>query len=439
MIVGDTAIVAARSEPPSGIGRFRWSICLLLFAAATINYVDRQVIGLLKPILSGEYRFDDVAYGHVITAFQLAYAIGMITMGRVLDTVGTRRGFALAATIWGLAAVSHSLARSALGFGVARMALGFGEAGMFPAALKAIAQWFPRKERALAAGAFNSGTTVGAIVTPIAIPAIVAAAGPRWAFVATGALDLMWVAIWLAAYAPVEEHPRVSAAERAYIRSDPVAPSGAKTSWRRLLGRRPTLAYAGAKCLTDPFWWLYLFWVPDFLHRRHGLELSQMALPIATIYVMAGVGSIAGGWLSSHLLKRGWSVNAARKVSMLSFAGLIVPIAFAAGASSPWTAVVFIGLATAGHQGFSANLLTLASDLYPEQAVGSVVGIGGMAGSLTGMLLAQVVGHVLANTGSYEALFMAPPVAYLLAVGLIHALSPRLDAVSAASLAEGTT
>lgn len=438
MTVGDTAIVATRPEP-AGIGRFRWAICLLLFAAATINYVDRQVIGLLKPLLAVEFRFDDVAYGHIITAFQLAYAIGMLTMGRLLDTIGTRRGFALAATIWGLAAMGHSLARSAVGFGVARLALGFGEAGMFPASLKAIAQWFPKKERALATGVFNSGTTVGAIVTPVAIPAVVALAGARWAFVATGTLDLIWVALWVAVYASVEDHPRVSAAERAYIRSDLSRPGAAKTPWRRLLTRRQTLAYAGAKCLTDPFWWLYLFWVPDFLHRRHGLALSQMAFPLAAIYVLAGVGSIAGGWLSSRLLQRGWSVNAARKVSMLAFAALIVPIVFAVNASSPWTAAILIGLATAGHQGFSANLLTLASDLVPESAVGSVVGIGGMAGALTGMLLAQVVGHVLESTGSYETLFMAPPVAYLLAVALIHALSPGLQPLTATNLAEGTT
>jgi MFS transporter, ACS family, hexuronate transporter len=430
-VVGSRAVVA-------GVGHYRWWICLLLFVAATINYVDRQVISLLKPLLSSEFHFDDVAYGHVITAFQLAYAIGMLSMGRLLDAVGTRRGFALAATIWGLAAMGHSLARSAFGFGVARLALGFGEAGMFPAAVKAITQWFPRKERALATGLFNSGTTVGAIVTPIAIPAIVGFAGPRAAFVATGTLDLLWVAVWLVVYAPAQDHRRVGAAELEYIQSDPIQTS-AKIPWSHLLGRRQTAAFAGAKFLTDPFWWLYLFWVPDFLHRRHGLALAQMALPLAAIYIFAGVGSIAGGALSSRLIHLGWTVNRARKVSMLAFASLVIPIVFAVNVESPWTAAILIGLATAGHQGFSANLLTLTSDLYPAGAVGSVVGIGGMAGALAGMLLAQVVGRVLQSTGSYYVLFLLPPVAYLLAIALIHTLSPRLQPLTANDLVEAKT
>jgi ACS family hexuronate transporter-like MFS transporter len=415
------------------IGHFRWWICLLLFAAATINYVDRHVISLLKPLLSSEYHFDDVAYGHIITAFQLAYAIGMLSMGRLVDKIGTRRGFALAALIWGFAAMSHALARSALGFGIARLLLGFGESGMFPAAMKTIAQWFPKKERALATGLFNSGTTAGAIIAPMAIPVVVGIAGPRAAFVATGLLDLLWVVIWLAVFAPAREHPRVSARELDYIQGDPIQ-RPAKISWRRLLGRRQTGAFAAAKFLTDPFWWLYLFWVPDFLYRRHGLALSQMALPLATIYLLSGIGSITGGWLSSRLIHLGWTVNAARKVSMLGFAALVVPIAFAASVESAWTAAILIGLAAAGHQGFSANLFTLTPDLFPEGAVGSVVGIGGMAGAFGGMLLAELVGRVLQHTGSYYILFLAPPFAYLLAVGIIHVLSPRLQPLRAADL-----
>jgi MFS transporter, ACS family, aldohexuronate transporter len=427
-IVGSRAVIA-------GVGHYRWWICLLLFVAATINYVDRQVISLLKPLLSSEFHFDDVAYGHIITAFQLAYAIGMLSMGRLLDTVGTRRGFALAASIWGLAAMSHAFARSALGFGVARLALGFGEAGMFPAAVKTITLWFPKKERALATGLFNSGTTIGAIVTPIAIPAVVALAGPRAAFVATGMLDLVWVAIWLLVYAPPTDHPRVTAAEIAYIHRDPIEVSP-RIRWSHLLGRRQTVAFAAAKFLTDPFWWLYLFWVPDFLHRRHGLALAQMALPLAAIYVFAGAGSIAGGALSSRLIGRGWTVNAARKVSMATFALLVVPIVFAVNVESPWTAAILIGLATAGHQGFSANLLTLTSDLYPAEAVGSVVGIGGTAGALAGMLLAQLVGRVLQRTGSYYLLFLVPPLAYFVALGIIHVLSPRLEPLATIDLVE---
>lgn len=417
----------ANIERPA-IGHFRWWICLVLFGAATINYVDRHVISLLKPLLATDFQVDDAAYGHVITVFQLAYALGMLSMGRLLDAVGTRRGFALAATIWGVAAMGHAFAGSALGFGIARVALGFGEAGMFPAAVKTIAQWFPRQERALATGLFNAGTTAGAVMTPVAVPVLVGAAGARMAFVFTGALALLWVVLWLVVYAPVEKHRRVTPRELEYIRSDPAQPSRS-IPWRDLLTRRQTWAFVGPKLLTDPFWWLYLFWVPDFLHRKHGLDLGQMALPLATIYVLSGLGSVAGGWLSSRLIRAGWTVNTARKVSMLAFASLVGPIVFAAGVSSPWTAALLIGLATAGHQGFSANLFTLASDLFPAQAVGSVVGIGGMAGAVSGMLLAEVVGRVLQRTGSYYVLFLMPPVAYVLAVGIVHLLSPGLRAL----------
>jgi ACS family hexuronate transporter-like MFS transporter len=430
--IANAAVVAHVVGPTTG--HYRWWICLILFGAATINYIDRNIISLLKPLLSSEFHFGDVAYGNIIVAFQLAYAVGMVSMGRLVDVVGTRRGFALAATIWGLAAMSHSFASSALGFGVARLALGFGEAGMFPAAMKTIAQWFPKTERALATGLFNSGTTAGAVIAPMAIPVVVQMAGPRAAFVATGVLDMFWVVLWLAIYAPAQEHPRVTAQELSYIRREPIEASS-KIPWRHLIGRRQTGAFAGAKLLTDPFWWLYLFWVPDFLHRRHGLELSQMALPLATVYVMSGVGGIAGGWLSSRLIHRGWTVNAARKVSMLVFAALVVPIAFAARAESAWTAAVLVGLAAAGHQGFSANLFTLTSDLFPERAVGSVVGIGGMAGAISGMLLAWLVGHVLQSTGSYFVIFLVPPIAYLLAVGLIQALVPRLEPLTVSDLA----
>jgi ACS family hexuronate transporter-like MFS transporter len=412
---------------PAGAGHFRWWICLLLFLAATINYVDRNVISLLKPLLSTEFHFDDVAYGHIVTAFQLAYAIGMLSMGRLLDAIGTRRGFALAALIWGLAAIGHAFAASALGFAIARLALGFGESGMFPAAMKTIAQWFPKTERAFATGLFNAGTTAGAVLAPVAIPVVVGLSGPRAAFVSTGVLDLLWVMVWLTVLAPGRERPSPPA-------SGPI-PRAARMSWWHLLQRRQTGAYAAAKFLTDPFWWLYLFWVPDFLNRRHGLRLSQMALPLATIYLLSGAGSVAGGWLSSRLVRIGWTVNAARKTSMLAFAAFVAPIAFAANVESPWAAAVLVGLAAAGHQGFSANLLTLTPDLFPERAVGSAVGIGGMAGAIGGIVLAQVVGRVLQSTGSYAVVFLAPPLAYLLAIGVIHTLLPRLEPLGE-SLAE---
>jgi ACS family hexuronate transporter-like MFS transporter len=417
----------------SAVGRYRWTIVLILFLAATVNYIDRQVIGVLKPTLSSEMHWSDVDYGNIVTAFQVAYAIGMVSMGRLLDKLGTKTGFALAAALWGVAAMGHGLAGSAVGFAVARFALGLGEAGMFPAAVKAIAQWFPKRERAFATGLFNSGTNVGAILCPLLVPVIVGAAGSRTAFVVTGALALGWVGLWLAVYARPNEHPRMTATELAYIQSDPVK-TFPKIPWRYIYLKRQTMAFALGKFLTDPIWWLYLFWVPDFLHRRHGLNLTQMGAPIVTIYLMSDVGSIFGGWLSSRLIKSGVSVNAARKTAMLACASLVAPLVFAANVDSVWVAAVLVGLATAGHQGFSANLFTLTSDLFPEKAVGSVVGLGGMAGAIGGIFIAQVAGRVLQATGSYYVLFLAAPSAYLVAIALIHTLSPRLEPVDASEI-----
>ena len=415
------------------VGRYRWFICAVLFLAATTNYIDRQVLGVLKPVLTAELHWNDVTYGNIITAFQVAYAVGMLSMGRLLDKLGTRVGFAVAATLWGAAAMGHALATTAIGFGIARFALGLGEAGMFPAGVKAIAQWFPKKERAFAMGLFNSGTNVGAIVCPLLVPLIVSAAGSRMAFVVTGALALLWVVLWLTTFSSPNDHPRMTASELAYIQSDPVK-TFPKIRWRTLLFRKQTLAFAIAKFLTDPIWWLYLFWVPDFLHRRHGLNLTQLGLPLVVIYLMSDVGSIAGGWLSSRLIRHGTTVNTARKVSMSVCAMSVVPLVFAANAESVWTGAVLIGLATAGHQGFSANLFTLPSDLFPEKAVGSVVGIGGMAGAIGGIFVAQLAGRVLEATGSYYLLFLAAPTAYFVALVVIQLLSPRLEPVDVADL-----
>ncbi|HEY2514481.1 MAG TPA: MFS transporter [Polyangiaceae bacterium] len=415
------------------IGRYRWVICGVLFLAATTNYVDRQVLGVLKPVLATELHWDDVTYGNIVTAFQVAYAIGMLSMGRLLDKVGTRAGFALAAGLWGVAAAAHALATTALGFGVARFALGLGEAGMFPAGVKAVAQWFPKKERAFAMGLFNSGTNVGAIVCPLIVPWMVTTAGSRTAFLVTGGLALAWVGLWLSTYAPPNEHPRMTAGELAHIQSDPVK-TFPPIRWRTLLLRRQTWAFAIGKFLTDPIWWLYLFWVPDFLHRRHGLNITQIGLPLVVIYLMSDVGSVAGGWLSSRLIRAGSSVNTARKVSMAICGLSVVPLVFAANADSVWTGAVLIGFATAGHQGFSANLFTLPSDLFPEKAVGSVVGIGGMAGAIGGIFVAQLAGQVLEATGSYYVLFLTAPTAYLIALLVIQVLSPRLEPVALAEL-----
>jgi ACS family hexuronate transporter-like MFS transporter len=410
------------------VGHYRWLVCALLFTAATVNYVDRQVIGVLKPVLQQNLGYTEVDYGNIVTAFQAAYAIGMLTMGRLMDRLGTRRGFSIAVCLWSIAAAAHALASTVLGFSIARFALGFGEAGMFPASLKTVAEWFPKQERALATGIFNSGTNIGAIVCPLVVPWLASRWGWQAAFLVTGAMGGLWLVLWLVVYVPLAQNQRVSAAERAYI-EEGSAPPGAPVPWRALLPHRQTWAYALAKFLTDPFWWLYLFWIPDFLHKRHGLNLLQVGLPLVVIYLLSDVGSIAGGWLSSWLMARGLSVNRARKTALLLCALAVTPILFASRVEGLWQAVLLIGLATAAHQGFSANLFTLSTDLFPARAVGSAVGIGGLAGAVGGMLIAQAAGHILSLTGSYTLLFVCAAFAYLSALALIHVLSPTLTPV----------
>lgn len=319
-----------------------------------------------------------------------------------------------------------ALANSLTGFRMSRYALGFGEAAVFPASIKAVAEWFPKKERALATGIFNAGTNVGAIITPLIVPWIVLRWGWRGAFVGIGAIGFVWLVIWLLIYRKPEDHRGVSKAELAYIRSDPQEPVG-KTKWVRLFPLRQTWAFAMGKFLTDPVWWFYLFWVPGFLQIKHGLALTGIGIPIMVIYLISDVGSVAGGWLSSSLIKRGRTVNAARKMAMLICAVGVLPVVFAYRVESTWSAVLLIGLAAACHQGFSANLYTLTSDMFPARAVGSVTGFGGMAGAIGGWLMARVVGQVLQWTGSYMIPFAMAGSGYLLALAVIHALSPRLE------------
>ena len=432
-------------------GYFRWVICALLFFAATINYIDRQVIGILKPTLVKEFQWsDERIYASIVFSFQLAYAIGLLLAGRVMDGLGTRRGFALAVTLWSLAAVAHagadwfdglklpalhldathgltlvSVTGAAAGFALARFALGLGEAGNFPASIKTVAEWFPRRERALATGLFNAGTNVGAMITPVLVGWMVSRWSWKAAFVATGLTGFFWVAWWLRVYRAPEIHERLTPAELAYIRSDPAEPE-TPVAWIRLAGHRQTWAFALGKFMTDPIWWIYLFWIPDFLNRNHQLDINASMLPLVVIYAIADVGSIGGGWISSALIRRGWTVNAARKTAMLVCALAVVPIVFAARVSNLWVAVLLIGLAAAAHQGWSANLFTLASDMFPRQAVGSVVGAGGMAGAVGGMLIALVVGEILQRTGSFVPIFLIAGSAYLLALAVVHLLAPRL-------------
>ena len=421
------ALLEANDEGLGGrVGRYRWMICALLFFATTINYIDRQVLGILAKPLQQELGWSESDYGYIAAAFTGAYAVGLVVVGRVMDWLGTRKGFSFAIVFWSLAAMGHAFASTAFGFGVARFALGLGEAGNFPAAIKTTAEWFPKKERALATGIFNSGSNVGAIVAPLVVPYIAINYGWRWAFIITGAVGFVWLAFWLALYRRPEEHPRVSRAELAYIQSDPAEPT-TKIAWLRLLPHRQTWAFALGKFLTDPVWWFFLFWLPKFLNENHGLTLSGLGPPLVTIYLAADFGSIGGGWLSSHLIKRGWSVNAGRKTAMLVCALCVVPIVFAARASNLWVAVGLISLATAAHQGWSANLFTLVSDMFPRRAVGSVVGIGGFFGSIGGVLISAVTGYLLQWTGSYVSIFFVAGSAYLVALLVIHLLAPRLE------------
>jgi ACS family hexuronate transporter-like MFS transporter len=437
----------ATAAPVKSGGYFRWVICGLLFLATTINYIDRQVIGILKPTLQEQFAWSESDYADIVFAFQLAYAIGLVVAGRLIDRIGTKRGFALALTIWSFAAIAHAEApifgqwvapvlgmfglgysASVAGFMAARFALGLGESANFPASVKTVAEWFPRRERALATGVFNAGSNVGALVAPLLVPWITVVYGWYWAFVATGAIGLLWLAVWLPLYATPQAHPRLSPAERAYIESDPPDPPK-RVPWVGLLPLRQTWAVAAAKGLTDPIWWVYLFWIPDFLHRNHGLDLTTIGPPIVAIYLVADVGSIGGGWFSSALIKRGWSVNAARKTAMLTFALAVVPIVFASQVKSMWLAVALVSIAAASHQAWSANAYTLASDMFPRHAVGSVVGFAGMAGAVSGMFIAKLVGKILDATGSYVPIFLIAGSAYLVALLIVHLLAPRLKPV----------
>ena len=408
----------------------RWLICALLLFAATVNYMDRQVIALLKPTLQIQFGWTDDGYGNIVVAFQFAYGAGLLFVGKLIDRLGTRKGFSLAVFVWSIAAMTHAAASSVFQFAAARFSLGLGESGSFPASVKAVAEWFPKRERALATGIFNSGSNIGAMVTPLVVPWITYRFGWRMAFIATGALGFVWVLCWLSLYHRPEQDTQVSSAELAYIQSDPADPQTTAPSavpWRTLLTLRQAWAVALGKFFTDPIWWVYLFWMPDFLSRNLGLNLRGMALPLFVIYSGASVGSIGGGWLSSSLVKRGWTLNRSRKTALLVCALAVTPIMIAARTTSPWLAVSLIAIAAGAHQGWSANMYTLASDMFPRSAVASVVGFGTMAGAISGMFVAKAVGYILQHTGSYVPVFVIAGLAYLIAFVFVQALSPRLE------------
>ncbi|MCX6144742.1 MAG: MFS transporter [Ignavibacteriales bacterium] len=410
-------------------GSYRWAICALLFFATTINYVDRSVLGLLAPVLQKEIGWDEIDYGNIVAAFVAAYAIAMFFAGRFVDKVGTKIGFSVSIVVWSIAAMGHALAKSVFGFGVARFALGLGESGNFPSSIKAIAEWFPKKERALATSLFNSGANVGALVVPLVVPWIALTWGWRAAFIFTGLLGFIWLVFWLWLYEVPERHKKVSRAELEYIRSDQDEIVPEEIPWLSLLKYRQTWAFIVGKFLTDPFWWFYIYWLPKFLNERYGLELAHVGLPLITIYTMTSVGGIGGGWLSGAFINAGWEINKGRKTVMLICALLIVPIVFVPNVSL-WWAVFLLGLATGAHQGWSTNLFTTVSDMFPKKAVGSVVGIGGMAGSVGGILIASATGYILQITGSYTILFVMAGSAYVLTLLLFHLLVPKIDTVN---------
>lgn len=409
------------------VGRYRWTICALLFFATTINYVDRTVIGILKPTLMTDLHWSETDFAVVISWFSFAYAIGYAVAGRFMDVFGLRLGYGLAVAVWSLAAMGHGLVRSVLGFSFMRAALGLSEGGNFPACVGAVSVWFPKKERALATGLFNAGCNVGVVIAPLLVPWLTLRYGWPTAFYVTGLLGFGWVALWWTTYRAPEKHPRVSATELAYIQSDPADPP-VHIPWLTLLGYRQVWAFIVGMVLCAPIWWFYLFWAAGFFHDKFGVDLKNIGWPLVTIYVLADVGSIAGGWLSSTLINRGWSVNAARKTAMLICAVCVVPVFTAALVDSAWIATLVIGLAASAHQGFAANLFTIVSDTAPRKVVSSIVGIGGMASGFAAMGFQRMTGHVLDLWQyGYLVILGIASGSYLLNLLMIHLINPRLE------------
>jgi ACS family hexuronate transporter-like MFS transporter len=418
-------------SPGSRIGHVRWTICAMLFAATSINYMDRQVLGLLKPTLEHSIGMSEVAYGYVVDAFQFAYAIGLIAAGWFVDKVGARIGYVVIMAIWSLSAMSHALANTVLQFGIARFFLGIGESGNFPAAIKTVAEWFPQKERSLATGIFNSGTNVGAILAPLAVPYVAGHYGWHAAFLFTGLFSMLWIILWYNKYRKPTDHPTLTGQELRYIYQEAAEKMGPSTQWGRLLGLRQTWAFAVGKFLTDPIWWFYLFWMPSYFASRFNLDLSHLGLPLIMVYNASAIGSIGGGWLPVPFRKMGMSPVRARLTSMFLCACLVVPVFAINYIHSEWAAIGLLGLAAAAHQGWSANLFSTVSDMFPRSAVGSVTGIGGMGGSVGGMLLSTSAGYILQFTHSYASLFALAATVYLIAFVVIILLAPGLRKVEA--------
>jgi len=412
--VGGDRIEVAGSIDTERASSYRWTICALLFVATTINYIDRQVLGILAPTLQRSLNWSEADYGDIVSWFSFAYAFGFLAAGRVIDLIGVRRGLGSAVVAWSAAAIGHAFAKTVAGFSLARALLGVSESAIFPGSIKAVAEWFPQKERALATGIFNAGTNTGAILTPLLVPWIALKWGWQWAFIATGGLGLLWLAVWIPLYRDVGGGASTVA--------------NPSVKWTRLFTYRQTWAFVVGKLLADPVWWFYLYWLPKFLDAKYGVKLAQVAAPIIVVYLIADAGSVGGGWISSALIKRGWTVNRARKTTMLAMALLIVPTTLAGRAPTMWTAVLIVAVAAAAHQAWSANVYTLASDMFPKFAVGSVVGIGAFGGAMGGVLFQRITGRVLqANGSDYTPIFVVCGLAYVMAWAIIQLLAPRLE------------
>lgn len=386
----------------------------MLFFATTINYIDRQVIGILKPFIASDLNWSEADYGYIVTAFQIAYAIGLITTGRILDKFGTRIGYLWAIVVWSVAGMAHAAARGVVSFAAARFALGIGESANFPAAVKSVAEWFPKKERAFATGLFNSGSTVGAIVAPVIVSGITLTFGWQWAFIITGALGFIWVFFWLASYETPQKHAKVSKEELQHILQDQDESNGAgSVGWIRLFRHKETYAICATRFISDWVWWFFLFWIPDFLNKTHGIDIKEVVVPLILIYAVSSIGGIAGGWLSSKFIQVGKSVDYSRKMSILICALIVLPVVLVSQVQNLWIAVALIAFAAAGHQGWASNIFTIVSDIYPKNAVGSMTGLSGFAGAVGGALSASFVGLLLESTGSYFLIFLTASSVYL--------------------------
>jgi ACS family hexuronate transporter-like MFS transporter len=441
--IGSSSVESAsNAKPPARPTHFRWVICGLLFYATTVNYIDRGVFGVLAPTLQDPKvhlkipvgHWDDREFGYINTAWTVAYAIGFLFAGRLIDKVGTRLGYAIAVTFWTLAAASHCLARTWVQFGICRFFLGLGEAGNFPAAIKSTAEWFPQSQRATATGIFNAGSNVGAILAPLIVPVVVANWDWPQVFLITPVLAAIWVVLWLSIYRTPSQHPKVNRAELELIESDSGPMESEKpVPWSKLLPHRQTWAIMVGKFLIDPIWWFYLFWSAKFFHDKFGVQLKGLAGPLILIYVMADFGSVAGGWFSSTLIRRGWTPNAARKTAMFTCAIAVLPVCAAPIVNHMWLSAVLIGIAASAHQGFSANIFTTTSDMFPKGAVASVVGLAGLCGAVGGIIMQYSAGVIKQATGSYLIMFCIAGSVYLMAAISVQLLAPRLTPVQLSS------